>query len=62
METTTNYKLPQWVKADQIKMQDFNAAFSALDTALKANADATATGLNAEIAARGEADAAHFAA
>ena len=24
METTTNYKLPQWVKADQIKMDDFN--------------------------------------
>ena len=26
METTTNYKLPQWVKADQIKMDDFNDA------------------------------------
>ena len=58
METTTNYKLPQWVKADQIKMDDSNGAFANIDAALKANADATATGLNAEIAARGEADAA----
>ena len=58
METTTNYKLPQWVKADQIKMDDFNGAFANIDAALKANADATATGLRAETAARGEADAA----
>ena len=43
METTTNYKLPQWVKADQIKMDDFNGAFGKIDTALKANADAAAT-------------------
>ena len=42
METTTNYKLPQWVKADQIKMDDFNGAFGKIDTALKAAADATA--------------------
>lgn len=42
METTTNYKLPQWVKADQIKMDDFNGAFGKIDTALKANADAAA--------------------
>lgn len=40
METTTNYKLPQWVKADQIKMDDFNGAFGKIDAALKANADA----------------------
>ena len=40
METTTNYKLPQWVKADQIKMDDFNDAFGKIDAALKANADA----------------------
>lgn len=40
METTTNYKLPQWVKADQIKMDDFNDAFGKLDAALKENADA----------------------
>ena len=42
METTTNYKLPQWVKADQIKMDDFNDAFGKLDAALKAEADARA--------------------
>ncbi|MFQ6976853.1 MAG: hypothetical protein ACLRSD_07585 [Oscillibacter sp.] len=36
METTTNYKLPQWVKEDPIKMQDFNAAFASIDAALKA--------------------------
>ena len=42
METTTNYKLPQWVKADQIKMDDFNGAFGKLDAALKAEADARA--------------------
>ena len=43
METTTNYKLPQWVKADQIKMGDFNGAFANIDAALKANADAAAS-------------------
>lgn len=43
METTTNYKLPQWVKADQIKMDDFNRAFANIDAALKANADAAAS-------------------
>lgn len=43
METTTNYKLPQWVKADQIKMDDFNGAFANIDTALKANPDAAAS-------------------
>ena len=40
METTTNYKLPQWVKEDPIKMQDFNAAFASIDAALKAETDA----------------------
>ena len=40
METTTNYKLPQWVKADQIKMDDFNGAFANIDAALKAEGDA----------------------
>ena len=43
METTTNYKLPQWVKADQIKMDDFNGAFANIDAALKANADVAAS-------------------
>ena len=40
METTTNYKLPQWVEEDPIKMQDFNAAFASIDAALKAETDA----------------------
>ena len=42
MEKTANYQLPQWVKEDAIKMEDFNAAFGTLDGALKANADAAA--------------------
>ena len=42
MEKTANYQLPQWVKEDAIKMEDFNAAFGTLDGALKANADAIA--------------------
>ena len=58
MKKTDNYSLPQWEKQDFSKMEDFNDAFSKTDAALKANADATATGLNAEITARGEADAA----
>lgn len=48
METTTNYILPQWVKADQIKMDDFNGAFANIDAALKANADAAAGAASAE--------------
>ena len=36
MNKTTNFDLPQWVKADPIKMQDFNAAFASIDAALKA--------------------------
>lgn len=42
MTNTPNYQLPQWQLDDFLQMQDFNAAFSALDTALKANADAAA--------------------
>ena len=55
MKKTDNYSLPQWEKQDFIKMEDFNDLTRKTDAALKANADATATGLNAEIAARGEA-------
>ncbi len=51
MKKTDNYSLPQWEKQDFIKMEDFNDAFGKTDAALKANADATATGLNAETAA-----------
>ena len=39
METTTNYKLPQWVKADQIKMDDLNDAFGKIDAQMKKNSD-----------------------
>ena len=53
MKKTDNYSLPQWEKQDFIKMEDFNDAFGKTDAALKANADATATGLRAETAARG---------
>ena len=42
MDKTTNFDLPQWVKEDPIKMQDFNAAFQTIDETLKAAADATA--------------------
>lgn len=31
MNKTTNFDLPQWVKADPIKMQDFNAAVGRQD-------------------------------
>lgn len=40
MDKTTNFDLPQWVKADQIKMDDFNGAFASIDAALKAETDA----------------------
>lgn len=40
MNKTTNFDLPQWVKADQIKMDDFNGAFASIDAALKAEGDA----------------------
>jgi len=40
MDKTTNFDLPQWVKADQIKMDDFNGAFACIDAALKAEGDA----------------------
>ena len=53
MKKTDNYSLPQWEKQDFIKMEDFNDLTRKTDAALKANADATATGLNAETAARG---------
>ena len=56
MKKTDNYSLPQWEKQDFIKMEDFNDLTRKTDAALKANADAT--GLRAETAARGEAVAA----
>ena len=37
---TQNYQLSQWVKSDQVKMEDFNADNAKIDAALKAEADA----------------------
>ena len=37
---TQNYQLSQWVKSDQVKMEDFNADNAQIDAALKAEADA----------------------
>lgn len=64
MEKTANYQLPQWVKEDAIKMEDFNAAFGKLDGALKTQSDAIAgkaggedlTAVRQEIAAAREAN------
>ena len=61
METTTNYKLPQWVKADQIRMDTFNDAFAKLDAALKSHDTADTNALaavSAEASARESAVAA----
>lgn len=64
MEKTANYQLPQWVKEDAIKMEDFNAAFGTLDGALKTQSDAIAgkagaedlTAVRQEVAAAREAN------
>ena len=48
MDYTANYQLPQWVDSDRILRTDFNSMTSAIDAALKTNAD----GLAAETAAR----------
>ena len=56
MQHTQNYQLSRWEKDDRIMMEDFNADNEKIDAALKANADATATGLRAEADARAAAD------
>ena len=64
METTTNYKLPQWVKADQIKMEDFNDAFGKIESALSGHDDtlntkadtSSVTAVQQEVAAAREAN------
>lgn len=64
METTTNYKLPQWVKADQIKMDDFNDAFGKIESALSGHDDtlntkadtSAVTAVQQEVAAAREAN------
>ena len=55
MNYTANYQLPQWVETDRILMDDFNDMTSAIDAALKTNAD----GLVAETAARTAKDTEH---
>ena len=64
MEKTANYQLPQWVKSDQIKMDDFNDAFGKIETALSGHDDsldgkastAAVTAVQQEVAAAREAN------
>ena len=42
MNHTTNYQLSQWVKSDQVKMEDFNADNAKIDAALASHAAALA--------------------
>ena len=64
METTENYKLPQWEKQDQIRMDDFNDAFSKLESALSGHDEAldgkastaAVTAVQQEVAAAREAN------
>ena len=44
MKRTPNYDLPNWEKADPIKMDDFNDLTAKLDAALKAGADRKSVG------------------
>ena len=44
---TANYQLNQWVKSDQVKMEDFNADNAKIDAAIKAEADARAAAVAA---------------
>ena len=45
---TANYALSQWVKSDQVRMEDFNADNAKLDAALK-TAEQRSAGLDAKI-------------
>lgn len=45
---TANYSLSQWVKSDQVQMEDFNADNAKVDAALKA-AEQRSAGLDAKI-------------
>ena len=49
---TANYALSQWVKPNQVKMEDFNADNAKIDAALKAETDAR-TALAAQVAKLG---------
>lgn len=44
---TTNYHLSQWVKSDQVRMEDFNADNAKIDAALKAETDARTAAVEA---------------
>ena len=61
MQKTTNYGLPQWVADDQIRMDDFNAAFASLDAALRSHDTADENAL-AAVSAEASARAAALAA
>ena len=52
MQHTTNYNLNQWDATDRVTREDFNADNAAIDTALKANADAVAGAQSAAAAAQ----------
>ncbi len=52
MNHTTNYQLSQWVKSDQVKMEDFNADNAKIDEALGALTE-TAAAHAAALALRG---------
>lgn len=54
---TTNYQLSQWVKSDQVKMEDFNADNAKIDAALgtlasQVSGKAEQSALSAEITVR----------
>ncbi len=61
MQKTTNYGLPQWGADDQIRMDDFNAAFASLDAALRSHDTADENAL-AAVSAEASARAAALAA
>ena len=44
--STANYHLPQWEASDPFRMEDFNSAFAAVDTAIKAAANAAGSAGN----------------
>ena len=46
---TENYQLSQWVKSDQVKMEDFNADNAKIDAALASHAAALAGKGNCQI-------------
>jgi len=54
MNYTSNHHLPQWVKSDRVRMDDFNAAMANIENGMTANAQAAA-------AARKEAAALPYA-